>query len=140
MDPVKLEDRDLHIILYTKGHYPRNDTMKDLKIIFGYFAWLEPKYIPNQDIIPLIARLYQNTYLQYYPWLGLDGMFRDIFHSFFKNNESTNITELVQKMLSGFAAIEVKDLPAIKDMKKDQVLWNLLKENGETLTVFHNYK
>jgi hypothetical protein len=137
---MELNNIHLHIILYAKGHYPvTKDIIKDLKMVIGYFSWMELEYVSKTDVLHLVAGVYQETHIKNYPQMGLHDLFGNIFNFWRKKDDSVSITELVNGMLSGIRHVEVKYLPT-PFPTKDSILVRIMDNMPEVLPAFHNFE
>lgn len=137
---MELNTIHLHIILYAKGHYPvTKDTIKDLKILTGYFAWMEPKYVGKMDLIYLVGAIYQEVYLKHYPSMGLTELFKYVFGGFGNHTDKTDIKSLINGMLSGIRHVEMSYLPFPFPDEVEELV-KIMELGSEEMTTFYDFK
>jgi len=52
-----MKNADSHVYLYAKGHYEKNDLIKDLKKIFSERNGIDPGYISIRDITHMLLSM-----------------------------------------------------------------------------------
>ena len=111
MDPISLEDREKHLVLYAKDWYHSTVMMEDLKMILSRFNRVDVKYINNAAVFSCVLALFHkvtNIRQQEIFW-------GDIFHRVQK--PSVMMKELIGLLLGRISICKVRE--------NDQVLIDL---------------
>jgi len=105
-------DSSRHFYLYAKGHYQKNDTLEDLKILLGEYCMAYPEHISTDDVLDHLLRLAHKQFKNEYSFLKFMSDLLPKNHWKFINNDEKDIPLellMIKKCLSVLRYAQVKD-------------------------------
>lgn len=102
---------DRHIFLYAKGHYKRNDLIKDMKKIIEKRNGIDVEYITCNDIIDNLSNIAWNYINTEYQFLGFINDINPVNNSIFTSTPYNFEESIISKCLSILKFQKVVDIP-----------------------------
>lgn len=112
------EELMLHAILYSKGHYQYDPTLKGLRVIVGHYSMMDIEYINDEHLMHFSLWMLEKFKPKVTVAEVVTGCFRDTWkwhHSDTPMKQRGNITQLdmVEYILSELRHMRVVDLPPL---------------------------
>lgn len=113
----------LHAILYAKGHYDYDKTLKGLRVIAGHYAGMDVEYITDEHLMHFMLMMVE----EYVPNLKFSDVILDIFRESWKwrsdktlidmpkNGGSISQLDVVEGLMSRLRYITVDKLPTLPE-------------------------
>lgn len=134
-----MKNSDSHFYLYAKGHYQRDDSIEDLKILLGEYCGTEPSYLSVDDVLSKMVSLVHKEFSKDYTEYKFTEFMSDILPRNrwkFINDVDEVITleeVIIKKCLSVLRFARVKDLGGNDLLNLDKPDKNILPLKKEAV-------